>query len=171
MKEAAKLSSTLSSSGKLEKYFGTGGKKDTWPKQSKECKYRDASLALFTAVSGVPTRIVDSVEFKNFCSVLDAKYTVPGSKKVGIKMDKLFKRTKAKIAELVANARHVVIGMDIWTKKSLSASYLGISGCFYSPQLRHAVHVLLNLHQIGHPHTGDMIAEKFEATLTEWGIS
>lgn len=64
MKEAAKLSSTLSSSGKLEKYFGTGGKKDTWPKQSKECKYRDASLALFTAVSGVPTRIVRNGQIK-----------------------------------------------------------------------------------------------------------
>jgi hypothetical protein len=74
--------------------------KNVWPKQSRECKTRDTSLAVFTAVSGVPTRIVDSVEFKKFCSVLDPKYAVPGSKRVGINMVKIFKRTKARIAEL-----------------------------------------------------------------------
>jgi hypothetical protein len=70
----------------------------------------------------------------------------------------------------VASARHIVVGMDIWTKKSLSASYLGISGCFYSPETNCAIHVLLNL-QIGHSHFGDIIAEKFEATLQERRIS
>jgi hypothetical protein len=170
-KEGAKLSSAAVSRSNIDKYFGVQVKKDSWPKHSRECKNRDTSLALFTAVSGVPTRIVDSVEFRSFCSVLDPKYVVPGSKKVGTHMVKLFMRTKAKIRELVSNARHLVIGMDIWTKKSLSASYLGISGCFYSPERRCAIHVLLNLHQIGHPHTGTMVAEKLQETLKEWGIS
>ena len=32
------------------------------------------------------------------------------------------------------------------------------------------IQILLNLHEIAHPHTGDMLAEKFLHTLATWGI-
>jgi hypothetical protein len=68
-------------------------------------------------------------------------------------------------------ARRVVIGMDCWSKKSLTASFLGISASFFHPSSHRPMHVLLNLHQIGHPHTGDMLADKLVETLKSWGIS
>lgn len=68
-------------------------------------------------------------------------------------------------------ARRVVIGMDCWTKKCLTASYLAISASFFHPSRHQPIHVLLNLHEIAHPHTGDMLATKLMKTLTNWEIS
>jgi len=62
-------------------------------------------------------------------------------------------------------ARRVVIGMDCWSKKSLTASFLAISASFYHPSHHIHIHVLLNLHQIEHPHTGEMLADKLVETL------
>jgi len=56
-------------------------------------------------------------------------------------------------------------------QKSLTASFLGISASFFHPASHKPIHVLLNLHQIGHPHTGDMLAEKLVETMERWGIS
>lgn len=68
-------------------------------------------------------------------------------------------------------ARKVVIGMDCWSKKTLSASFLAVSVSFYHPSRHQPIHVLLNLHQISHPHTGDMLADKLMETLETWGIA
>lgn len=67
-------------------------------------------------------------------------------------------------------ARQVVIGMDGWSKKDLTASFLAISASFFSPSSHCPRHVLLNLHQVSHPHTGEMLAEKLMKTLSEWNI-
>ena len=60
--------------------------------------------------------------------------------------------------------------MGIWSKKSLSTSFLGISACFFDPQVNEPHHVLLNLHQISHPHSGTVIAEKVDEILTKWEV-
>jgi hypothetical protein len=60
--------------------------------------------------------------------------------------------------------------MDGWSKRGLNGSYLAISASFFHPTCHKPVHVLLNLHAISHPHTGDMIAEKIQLTLSEWNI-
>jgi len=68
-------------------------------------------------------------------------------------------------------ARRLVIGMNCWSKKSLTASFLGISASFFHPSSHIFIHVLLNLHQIAHPHTGDKLAEKQVETMESWGIN
>jgi hypothetical protein len=68
-------------------------------------------------------------------------------------------------------ARKVVIGMDCWSKKSLSASFLAVSASFYHPSRHQPIHVLLNLYQISHPHSGEMLADKLMETLECWGIA
>lgn len=68
-------------------------------------------------------------------------------------------------------ARRIVISIDCWTKKGLTASYLGVSASFFHPSRHQPVHVLLNLHQIAHPHTGEMIGSKLLETLASWDIS
>jgi hypothetical protein len=66
--------------------------------------------------------------------------------------------------------RYFVTGMDCWSKKGLTASFLGISASFYSPKHKTALHFLLNLWQIDHPHTGEMIADRLCSSLAKWGI-
>jgi len=71
----------------------------------------------------------------------------------------------------LALARRVVIGLDCWTKKSLTASFLAISASFFHPSRHQPIHILLNLHEIAHPHTGEILAEKLLKTLAKWDIS
>lgn len=61
--------------------------------------------------------------------------------------------------------------MDCWSKKGLTASFLGISACFFNPSYGIPQYVLLNLYQIAHPNTGEMIAAKLKECMEQWGIS
>jgi len=89
-------------------------------------------------------------------------------------MSRLLDGTMSRMTDNIQNdlrlARRVVIGKDCWSKKSLTASFLAISASFYHPSRHHPIHVLLNIQQITHPHTGDMLADKLIGTLESWGI-
>jgi hypothetical protein len=67
--------------------------------------------------------------------------------------------------------RRVILTMDCWSKRGLTGSYLAISASFFNPASHKPIHVLLNLHNIAHPHTGQMLADKVNDTLTQWNIS
>jgi len=75
------------------------------------------------------------------------------------------------VKEDLQMARRIVIGMDCWSKKSLTASFLAVSASFYNPSRHHTIHVLLNIHQIEHPHTGDMLANKLLCTSLVHNLS
>ena len=60
--------------------------------------------------------------------------------------------------------------MDIWTKKGLTASFLGISACYFNPEDNKAEHKLLNLKEMAHPHTAESISTLVEESMVEWGI-
>jgi hypothetical protein len=74
------------------------------------------------------------------------------------------------VEEMVSRAKKVTVGADIWSKKSLSASFLGISACFYCELSEQSEHLFLNLLQVNHPHTGEMIANAIMSALQEWKI-
>lgn len=78
--------------------------------------------------------------------------------------------TTDKLRSLLAVTRRVTICVDGWSKKGLSASFLGISASFFDPGTHCSRHALLNLKEIKHPHTGDMLANCLEETLSSWNI-
>ena len=78
---------------------------------------------------------------------------------------------KDKMKEMLAATRKVTIGTDIWAKKGLTMSFVGISAAFYDPKRGSAVHVMHNLHKIPHPHTGESIAQKLQMSISEWEIN
>jgi hypothetical protein len=77
---------------------------------------------------------------------------------------------EAKLQLLLSSSGRVTICLDGWSKKGLSASFLGISACFFDPISSKPQHAFLNLEQIKHPHTGDMLSHCLEASLVKWGI-
>ena len=76
----------------------------------------------------------------------------------------------ATVTELFRSARKICITMYITTKEGYTASILGVSAAFYGPVARRAIHVLLNLHLIPHPHTGDAIVDFLQRSLAQWQI-
>jgi hypothetical protein len=82
-------------------------------------------------------------------------------------------RAKSIIKSHVKAARRITICVDGWSKKNLASSFLGLSACFFDVQSKpfKAQHVVLNIAQLAHPHTGAAIAECIESCLCEWEIS
>ena len=74
------------------------------------------------------------------------------------------------VMKLINETRKITICLAIWTKKALTASFLGISRCFFSETKQMPVHAFLALHAIQHPHTGEMVAECLTRTLENWLI-
>lgn len=66
--------------------------------------------------------------------------------------------------------RRVSIGLDLWTKKGLTASFLAISACYFCVELTKPVHVLLALEQVAHLNTAQSIKACVDKCMQEWGI-
>lgn len=81
-----------------------------------------------------------------------------------------FEETRTKLQELVTLARKVTICLDAWTKKGLSASFLGISASFFNPVSRKPCHILLSLVELTESHTGEMLSGCLERCLSEYNI-
>ncbi len=77
---------------------------------------------------------------------------------------------KVKFKQRLATACKVSIGLDIWTKKGLTSSFLAISACYFNPDDNKAEHILLNLKQMVHSHTAQSIAALVDECTNEWGI-
>ena len=140
----------------------------TWSAESTESKNRDDALVRMVIDCGLPMSIVEKESFKQFCKALDDKYRVPARKKLNMLFQTKFNNCVENMKEAVTSCRRVTIGMNIWTKKSYTASYLGITVCLYHPKLHKSMHVLLNLFTVDHPHTGEMISNKLDECLRTW---
>jgi len=71
---------------------------------------------------------------------------------------------------MLSQASRITICLDGWTKKGFSASFLGISACFYDTASGQSKHVFLNLTELEHPHTGENLASFLQNSLEQWGI-
>ena len=124
-------------------------------------------LAVFVGSTNVPNSIVTSPEFCDILTTADPCYSVPGrtaiSKEILIDM-------KAKIGTHLHEARKISITADIWSKKGMSTSYLGVTAHFFSQKdhLRHCV--TLAVRRMPSPHTGENIRSVVQEVLSEWEI-
>lgn len=58
---------------------------------------------------------------------LEDRYPVPGRTAVEREMNLLLINLKAKMAVILQSAREVAVTADVWSKKGLMSSYLGIT--------------------------------------------
>ena len=134
-------------------------KADSAEQQSKE-----EAIAQWIGRTGLPTR---SVEDEDFVKMM---LTVPKKSKITNLVDKLYNAERQKFKDRLATARRVTIGLDIWTKKGLTAAFLAISACYYCTQQNRSTHILLRLEQISHPHTTECIKTCVDRCTEDWGI-
>ena len=120
--------------------------------------------------TNVPNSIVRSPEFCDLLTTADPCYSVPGRTATSKEIDRLLIDMKAKIATSLEDARKVSICADIWTKKGMSSSYLGVTAHFFSPKdhLRHRVTVAVR--RMPSPHTAENIRAVIQEVLGEWEV-
>lgn len=103
-------------------------------------------------------------------NLLDPNFKLPGAARVNNLIGAKMEQAKEKLKEILRDVRKVTICVDGWTKRGLTASFMGLSACFYHPPGGQVYHTLLNLHRMEHPHTGESIARCITETLERWDI-
>jgi len=105
------------------------------------------------------------------CSYSLTAHFVLGSAKMQKLIISRWKSGVREVKSVLARARKVTVCLDGWSKTNLSASFLGISVCFYDPVSTKVRHVVLQLSELEHPHTGEVLAEHLERCMAEWDLN
>ena len=136
-------------------------------------KYRGISrkLAIFIASSNVSNSVVENLEFRDLLHTMDSRYQMPSRSAISKEIDKVLIELKAKIGSYLEEANKVSICADIWSKRGMSSSYLGITCHFYSRRDHRRHCVTLAVRRMPSPHTGEKIREVVDEVLEEWNIS
>lgn len=127
-------------------------------------------LAVFIASSSVPNSIVENKEFRSLIQMLDLQYQVPSRTLIGVEIEHVLLDLKGKIQSYLVDARKVTIYADVWTKKGMSTSYLGLTVHFFRRRdlKRHVV--MIAVRRLLHPHSADNIRALMDDVLLEWEI-
>lgn len=145
------------------------GKKE-YDKESDRYKLIIRKLAIFVGCTNVPNRIVESPEFRDLLITLDRRFVAPGRASISKELDKVMADLKAKIVNALKDSQRVSICADIWTKKGMSSSYLGITAHFFTHSDHVCHRVTLAVRRMPSPHTGENIRQLVDHILTEWDI-
>ena len=78
---------------------------------------------------------------------------------------------KTNMRAVLSDARGVTITMDIWSKKGLAASYLGLTAHFFLKKDHCRHRLTLAVRRFPSPHTADKVEQMVCEILEEWGIS
>ena len=137
---------------------------------SLEQSVKEKAIAQWIARTGLPVRTIEDEDFVLMMKTIDKRLTIPNKTKINNLIDQLYIAEKQRFKERLATARRTTIGMDIWTKKGLTASFLTISACYFCTQENKPQHILLKLDQISHPHTAECIKTCLDRCTEDWGI-
>lgn len=119
----------------------------------------------------MPNSLVEKSSFRNLIQVMDPRYPVPGMRKLSTEINKLFMMMKVAIKGHLTSATAVHFTTDIWSKKGLSSSYLGVTAHFYSHSDDQYHSVLVAVRYISElRHTAETVAAIFTEVLSEWEI-
>lgn len=127
--------------------FAAGSK---YGMDSKEQHVKEQALGLWLGKTGLPASKIEDEDFIIMMQAFDKKLTIPKRTKHNNLVEKMHNEDKIKYKERLATAQKVTLGLDIWSKKRLTASFLVMSACTRK-------HILLRLAQINHPHTAETI--------------
>ena len=89
-------------------------------------------LASFIGTSNVPNSLVENLEFCDLLNTTDPRYTPPSRTVVRKEIEKIYIEMKAKIGCYLEQSKKVSLSADIWSKKGLTSSYLGVTAHFFS---------------------------------------
>lgn len=148
----------------------TLAKRTVYSKDSPRYKQVTKKLAVFVGASNVPNSLVESLEFKDLIATLDPRYPVPGRGVISEEIEKILIELKAKMSTYISSANKIAITCDVWSKKGLTSSYLGITGHFYSRKDHRRHTATLAVRQITTSHTAENIRKLCDDVLSEWGI-
>ena len=141
-----------------------------YKRDSPEYKEITRCLAGFVGGSNTPNSIVQDAKFKSFLKAMNPAYPVPSRNYLSNEISQLFLEMKAKVQSYMEEARKINFTIDLWTKKGLTSSYIGVSSHFFSCKDNTSHYPMIAVRQIHHPTTGENIRALFEEIIAKWGM-
>jgi hypothetical protein len=118
----------------------------------------------------VAISIVEKQEFRELIGYLNGKIPMPSRKGLINECLNYFNESKQEIKSKLITIDSICLGADLWSKKGLSESYLGISAYFYDKNIESKTILTLGLKQFPHPHNAERIKAVIESILTDYEI-
>ena len=140
-----------------------------YSKDSVKQKRITEKLAIFISSANVATTLVEDQEFCEFLHEMDARYIVPGRTAITTELSKAVLKLKRNISKELKSARKINLCCDIWSKKGMTESYLGVTAHFSANHQR--CKVTLAVRHFESPHIGDRILNIIKVVLNDWDIS
>lgn len=113
-----------------------------------------------------------SNQFHDFVRTVNPKYCLPGSRsKLTSLLEDLLDQVRTNVAKALAGVDKVSVGMDVWTTKGMSNSYLALTVHFYSHAARRLMNLLLAIKPITGRHSAATIKAMSENLLAEWNLT
>ena len=145
-------------------------KRTMYEKDSNRYKQVTRRLAMFVGVTNVANSIVENPEFRELLQELDPRYPPPSRAAVSREIDIVLIELKANIGSYIAQAQKLSICADIWTKKGMAASFMGVTAHFFSKKDHRRHSVTLAVKKMPSPHTADNVLQVVQEVLSEWDI-
>ena len=142
-----------------------------YTKESEKYQKITRKLATFVGVGYVANSIVDSQEFRDLIAELDDRYTVPNRAAISKEMDRVFVDLKASLLSVLRDSRRVSLTVDIWSRKSMTASYLGVTAHFFTRSDHKRRNATIAVRRLPSPHTAERVEEIVEEVMGEWELS
>ena len=139
-----------------------------YDQNSDQYKLITKELAILIGSTNIPLHLVEHYRFKCFVQALNQRYKVPSRTKVSSEINRVIVDMKMAISSYISKARSINLCTDIWTKKGMTAAFLGMTAHFSSIKNHKRHHVTLYLLQEFHHLT---IADLVGKCLTDWEIS
>lgn len=144
--------------------------KNAYGKESDRYKLITKKLAIFIGSTNTAYNMVENLEFKDFVHTMDRRYTVPGRAAIRNEIEKVVIELKAKIGSFLQESKKISICADIWSKKGMTSSYLGVTAHFFSRKDHRRHSATLAVRRMPQQHTGENIRELVQSILDEWEI-
>ena len=141
-----------------------------YPKDSNKQQEITKMLAIFVGATNVPSSLIECPEFHDLLKELDKHYDIPGRKRLGKNIEAVYNNLKRSIIAIFSKVKRVSISSDIWTKKGMTASFLGVTAhCFLLPDsTRHNISIAVR--RFESLHIGEQIAVLLQTITAEWCI-
>ena len=135
-------------------------------------RYQNISrkLAIFIGTSNVLNSLVSNTEFRDFVEELNPKYDIPGRAAMSKALDLLLMEMKGKISAGLNDSGKIALTIDLWSKKGMSESFLGVTAHSFIRKSHKRLTATLAVRRFPPPHTADRVLEILRAVLDEWGL-
>ena len=110
------------------------------------------------------------MEFQELIHELDLRYQVPGRFKIGKDLDLIYSKLKRDLAETLNSAEKILLCADTWSKKAMSAAFLGLTVHCYHRAKKEKCNVTIAVCRFESPHTAECVTQLVDNILYEWKI-